>query len=506
MKFNLCIALTLWIIGITGVTVLQVEPVNAVPIIKEKLPGERPLLKVDKAVRVVEATVSEQEIEQVFTLSNAGGKLLQLEVERTSCGCVGATLSAKTLKPSQRATLTFKMQASGWGSKTESVTVKTNDPEQPHITLTVQAKMPPTIVPNPPQLAIETIEGEAAQRYISLLLPKGASLLSVRAEQAFITAKVIESQPIAGGSFQRIAVSIAASAPSGSFKDDLIFRLKNAPVLQIGVPIEGMVKDDVQVQPNSVFLGQLIVGSTKRTSFLVQSHSGKAFQIKAVQSSDPRVTLQASPIIMSPSQTVEVSVQGDDKVGSILRATVRLTLSSGRSLAIQVIGEIAPASGAAPQSEKLKIGARAPDFAAMDSNGNLHKLTDFSGKKYLLLTFFPKCFTGGCAGQLSSLRDNQASFDAADTQILAVSVDPADGDMGQKAFAAHLGLQFPVIPDTQRTLCLLYGAVQDKTEIAARRSILIDKAGIVRWIDTNINVQTHGADMLAKLRELGMAR
>jgi len=35
-------------------------------------------------------------------------------------------------------------------------------------------------------------------------------------------------------------------------------------------------------------------------------------------------------------------------------------------------------------------------------------------------------------------------------------------------------------------------------------TFIIDKEGIVRFVDTGINVQTHGADVLAKLHELGM--
>jgi peroxiredoxin len=46
----------------------------------------------------------------------------------------------------------------------------------------------------------------------------------------------------------------------------------------------------------------------------------------------------------------------------------------------------------------------------------------------MLLTFFLKCFTGGCANRLSSLRDHQADLDAPDMQILTVSVDPSEGE------------------------------------------------------------------------------
>jgi len=148
----------------------------------------------------------------------------------------------------------------------------------------------------------------------------------------------------------------------------------------------------------------------------------------------------------------------------------------------------------------------APSFVAPDTNGILQSLADLKGKKNLLLTFFPKCFTGGCTNHLSSLRDVYPALQAADTEVWAVSVDPADGEHGQKAFAKQWNFQFPLIPDIDRKLSLLYGAVEQPTNVDQRISVLIDKQGVVRWIDTDVHVLTHGADVLAKIKELGLNR
>ena len=148
----------------------------------------------------------------------------------------------------------------------------------------------------------------------------------------------------------------------------------------------------------------------------------------------------------------------------------------------------------------VKVGDVAPDFTVSDMNGKTWKLSELKGKKNLLLTFFPKCFTGGCANHLSSLRDKQKEFDALDTQILAVSVDSADGDKGQKAFAAQWQLGFPLVPDSSRSLSKLFGAAQTDKQLAARMSVFIDKTGIVRWVDANVNVASHGADALARIK------
>lgn len=151
---------------------------------------------------------------------------------------------------------------------------------------------------------------------------------------------------------------------------------------------------------------------------------------------------------------------------------------------------------------KLEVGLPAPDFALPDMNGVLRRPADLKGKKYLLLTFFPKCFTGTCAKQLESLRNSQPELDANDIAVWGVSVDPAEGEKGQRAFAQFLKLPFPLLPDTRRNLSILYSAAQSPNQTSSRMSVLIDKQGVVRWIDKQINPTTHGADVVAKVREL----
>jgi peroxiredoxin (alkyl hydroperoxide reductase subunit C) len=150
----------------------------------------------------------------------------------------------------------------------------------------------------------------------------------------------------------------------------------------------------------------------------------------------------------------------------------------------------------------VKIGDEAPEFSFDDCNGKKWNLAELRGRKNVLLTFFPNCYSGRCSNQLSSLRDVYPQLQAADVEILAVSVDPAKGDKGQQELARRAGLVFPMLPDTQRVLSMLYGAAQAENQRAARMTLLIDIGGIVRFVDTNVNVQTHGADVLAKLREL----
>ncbi|PQV64857.1 Peroxiredoxin [Abditibacterium utsteinense] len=152
----------------------------------------------------------------------------------------------------------------------------------------------------------------------------------------------------------------------------------------------------------------------------------------------------------------------------------------------------------------LQEGQVSPDFALSDMRGQVRRLSELRGRKNLLLTFFPKCFTGACANHLTALSDQSEGFAAADVEIWAVSIDPAAGERGQIAFAESLGLKFPLLPDEGRNVSLLFGAARKPYSTPWRRTYLIDKSGILRFVDKNINVFTHGADMLAKVRELNL--
>jgi peroxiredoxin len=86
--------------------------------------------------------------------------------------------------------------------------------------------------------------------------------------------------------------------------------------------------------------------------------------------------------------------------------------------------------------------------------------------------------------------------------VLAVSTDPADL---QRRFADELSAEFRFLPDTARNLAVLYRGANSAGELTVRQSVLIDRDGVVRWIDRDINIVAHGRDVLAKLRDLRLS-
>lgn len=64
-------------------------------------------------------------------------------------------------------------------------------------------------------------------------------------------------------------------------------------------------------------------------------------------------------------------------------------------LACAALAGTLAAQNAAPPKTHLKVGDEAPDFSLPDTTNKPIKLSDFRGKKPVVLAFFPAAFTGG---------------------------------------------------------------------------------------------------------------
>lgn len=126
----------------------------------------------------------------------------------------------------------------------------------------------------------------------------------------------------------------------------------------------------------------------------------------------------------------------------------------------------------------LEVGEIAPDFELEDQNGKKVRLSQFRGKKNVLLAFFPFAFSPVCTNELGELKEKENQILKLDTQILAASVDST---WTQKAFAKELKVRFPVLSDFSRKAAALYGSLYEDKGFAKRTVFVIDKEGRVAY-------------------------
>ncbi|MGH9407153.1 MAG: redoxin domain-containing protein [Terriglobia bacterium] len=128
---------------------------------------------------------------------------------------------------------------------------------------------------------------------------------------------------------------------------------------------------------------------------------------------------------------------------------------------------------------KVEVGSTAPDFSLPDQHGRLIRLSDFLGKKTVVLAFYIKAFTGGCTRELSTYQADVGRFDASQVQVIGISVDRPEKN---KAYAESLGLTFPILSDNHRSVSRQYGVLMPLIRLAKRVTFVIDKQGKVQSI------------------------
>jgi peroxiredoxin Q/BCP len=173
-------------------------------------------------------------------------------------------------------------------------------------------------------------------------------------------------------------------------------------------------------------------------------------------------------------------------------------------VAALAFGWMAPARTAAAADEP-KVGDPAPDFSLPASDGKTYKLADFKGKQAVVVAWFPKAFTKGCTVECKSLAANAEKIRKYDVAYFMASVDPVEGEKGNKAFAESEKAQFPILGDADKSVAKSYGVLNEKG-MASRWTIYIDKDGKIAAIDKAVKPATAAEDMIAKLDELKVAK
>jgi peroxiredoxin len=132
----------------------------------------------------------------------------------------------------------------------------------------------------------------------------------------------------------------------------------------------------------------------------------------------------------------------------------------------------------------LTAGQEAPDFELRSHKGGTVKLSDFRGKKNVVLAFHPLAFTPVCADQMRGYESELSQFERADAVVLGVSID------AQPAKAAWARTLEPISHDLlsdfhpHGEVAQKYGVFRQKEGFSERAIFVIDKAGKIAWSKT----------------------
>jgi peroxiredoxin len=129
----------------------------------------------------------------------------------------------------------------------------------------------------------------------------------------------------------------------------------------------------------------------------------------------------------------------------------------------------------------LKVGDEAPDFELSSHRGGSVKLSDYRGKKNVVLAFHPLAFTPVCAAQLSGYESDLARFETAGAAVLGVSID---AQPAKAAWAKSLGpISYDLLSDfhPHGEVAQKYGVFRPREGFSERAIFLIDREGRIAW-------------------------
>ncbi len=152
---------------------------------------------------------------------------------------------------------------------------------------------------------------------------------------------------------------------------------------------------------------------------------------------------------------------------------------------------------------KLRVGDRAPDFSLPAVSGEKISLNQYLGKKNIVISFVPAAWTPVCSDQWPGYNIIKNIFDKNDAILIGITVDNIPT---LYAWTNEMGnLWFPVLSDfwPHGSVATKYGVLRSDG-VSERALFVIDKKGIVRYIDVHdINQRPYLEVLVKELEKLG---
>jgi len=149
----------------------------------------------------------------------------------------------------------------------------------------------------------------------------------------------------------------------------------------------------------------------------------------------------------------------------------------------------------------VSVGDKAPDFALKDQNDKEVRMSDYRGKK-VLLAFYVADWSPVCEPEMKCFDDDLSKLNGHGIEVIGISVDSA---WSHKAWAKHMGINFPLLSDFSKATSRMYGLLRPEG-FSERAYILVDEHGIVRWkhVMPVPSQRLENEEIIRKIQEVNM--
>ncbi|HXN94794.1 MAG TPA: redoxin domain-containing protein [Candidatus Acidoferrales bacterium] len=146
----------------------------------------------------------------------------------------------------------------------------------------------------------------------------------------------------------------------------------------------------------------------------------------------------------------------------------------------------------------IAVGQTAPDFMLLNQEKKEVKLSDFAGKKNVVLVWYPLDWSPTCTNEHVCFVNDMKAFETLDAEVLGVSVDSV---WSHKAFAEKMGIKYSLLADfhPRGAMSEKYGVYLADKGITGRAIAIVNKAGKVAWF------KNYDIPVVPDLREVAAA-
>jgi hypothetical protein len=284
-----------------------------------------------------------------FTMTNIYSVPLEITNLRSSCGCLTATATAKTLKPKETATLKIDVDTRKFsGPKTFNIFLTVGPEFVSTATLTVTANARSDVVLNPGEFNFGVVrQGQTPTQTLDVEYAGSAdwrvSEVVKSAGAPFeVSINELYRQPprgrTPGKAGYRLTLKLKADAPPGPIHHELILKTNEPGANQIlSVSIEGTVQAELSVSPRLVKLGGVKVG--EEATQKVQIRGQRPFRIAAVEGLGDGLAVDL-PAEAAPNQILTVRYR--PAAAGELRRTLTVRTDQKESIAVEVEARAEP--------------------------------------------------------------------------------------------------------------------------------------------------------------------
>jgi peroxiredoxin Q/BCP len=141
----------------------------------------------------------------------------------------------------------------------------------------------------------------------------------------------------------------------------------------------------------------------------------------------------------------------------------------------------------------LKVGDQIPSFSLRDQNDSPFSITDYIGKKILVIYFYPRDESSVCTKEACSFRDQYDQFTKAGAMVIGINSGTVES---HKEFIQNHKLPFTLLSDPDNKVLKMFG-VKSKFFISGRETFVVDLSGkIVFTYDSFTNGPAHEKEAL----------